>query len=320
MAMNRRRFIGQLAAALTYCSARGKDDGCGKPIGPATCNPPYPLKKVNVVFHGLFAFIIGPQNIKVITPDNPEHYYCCCSQGNYYEMKDEYTLDGIVTNNPPIDPGTIDKTKNTVLSAGDNRFTLDQVDQGKKSYCSITLPFPNASGMLPFRAISRPQIKFPDKYSQQIMAQTLPLIQSLTYDVADPTNVVLRPVDCRSRYQRLIAYPCSEIVNLHIFSEPECEVTQHHAEEAFNQMAALIHPNLADLTCTVVTQGLPTLDDPTNVPGLLPEDCTTLEERVEPGLCTDWYWSWFKIKHKRKEHNPTGGIQIANCMNLLVTP
>ena len=299
MKVNRRFFFVGLGASAFTSAAQ--------PMWSSTLPAPS-LTRINLIFHGLFTFVLTDNGISVLTPNNDEHKYCYLGRGGYVPMWGQYSLKGVNSTNP-TKPNP-DLTFNAVVTAKNCGFDVSDVDKDKKSVCTLGLPLPNKkSDMAPLRFAPADLFYVYGKYAP-VTAKAFPMIQVLSYDV-DPmnaSNVTLERTSPSNYYKSWKPYlgSGSKVENLHIFAEPDSDVLDCHAELAFSSMVSMIHANVADMLVrlkpSTTPPGLPPPTDPTNVDGLTADEESTLEER----------------QRQIKEKNPTGGIRIVNCMNLIV--
>jgi hypothetical protein len=268
------------------------------------------LKRINLVFHGLFTFVIKATGIQAITPPNDDHKFCYLGRSGYVSMGDQYWLEGAKVSTP-TQPNPDTKT-NAVMIAKDCGFTTDDVDLGQTRAFLISLPRLNSpKDMAPLRGIPIGSIYINGTYKPKDYKPgdpiTYPMIQVISYDVdpASADKVILRS-NSPSSFPSWQPYLGSgaEIENLHIFAEPGTPVSDCHAQTAFGSMAAMIHPKMGDLLIRrKVTASAPKPDQDTGIDGISPEEENTLQERNQI----------LPVGAK-----PEGGIRVVNCMNLIV--
>ena len=147
-------------------------------------------------------------------------------------------------------------------------------------------------------AVMSSQIYVYGKYAKYVKTTKFPLIQVFSYEVADASQIVL---DAGTPANSWSPYLGAQTANLHIFAEPPTAVTPYHAQEAFSQLATLVHANLSDMMTRVWPDSPPPAPDTdTQVTDLWPEDEKTLEERAIP------------------DPQVSAGIRVVNCMNMII--
>lgn len=254
-------------------------------------NTPHNLQ-LNVVFHGLFAYIINHDHIEVLAPQVDEHAYKAGTWGKEFRLKETavYQLQGIHAekNAPPLDV-----RNNLVLK---NITTIDR--SPAKLFCSFILPLPKQ--IVGLRMVqSAPQRPiFLGSAAAQLKTTAVPLIQTFIYQIDDVRRLRLND----SGWQPEIIN--QQVVNLHIWAEPDVEMAElstTHAVQGFSQLLALF-PGV-DLQLAFSTGAAP--DTKTQVLSLNGWEERTLIER---------YQLLFPPAPKRKKK----GAEIANCIGLVV--
>jgi hypothetical protein len=254
--------------------------------------------------------VIKDNGILVVTPDVKDHKYCYLGLGGYIPMGSQYSLEGVKVSNPT--KPTPDMTLNAIMIAADCGFKTSDVPS-KQPACSFSLPLPDLNGMGPLRGIPSGGVDVSGTYQPKNVAK-YPMIQVISYAV-DPANadkVILRsssPGSYPSWQPFLGAGSTSgtgaQIENLHIFAEPSKAVSDHHAEKAFKKMVEMVHPKIADLRIKRKSMtSAPAPDNPTYINGIAPDEENSLQER--------------NLVLNTATAIPSGGIQIVNCMNLII--
>jgi hypothetical protein len=252
------------------------------------------LNRLNLIFHGLFGFIMGDK-IQVVTPDFDEHAFYYLERSVYKPLSKTYTL-----NTAGLDMSSrisrVPDALNVVLKPSDCGFTLNEAGQNGSPRCRLILPKPSAmKGLRSLDNMTSHSVWFIGGYYDKIKANKIPLVQVLSYIVTDPSQVVLQGPTSNDKWT---PYPYARTSNLHLFAEPRGDVAPDHAEKAFQALATLIHGNLANLKCTLWPQTDPAPVEETGIQDLWPEDERCLQERL---IST-----------------PRAGIRIVNCMSLVV--
>jgi hypothetical protein len=215
---------------------------------------------LNVIFHGLWAYVFHATGIRALTPSIDEHVLKAGTYGTELRLKEgkTYVLEGV---NPAAQAPAIDATSNVVLTG------LTRVDL-TKLFCSIDLPFPDQ--MIPFRFLNNPV--FNGSTANLLQATKVPDVQVLTYRFDDVKKLTLgRNLSWEPYFQAQ-----TRTVNLHIFAQPETSVgASDHLNMAGGELVGMF-PEVDLQPLHADPPDLPT--DP-GIRGVNKDDVKTLQER-----------------------------------------
>lgn len=272
-------------------SLHAQDNQGSVPAG----NDPGQLQ-LNVVFHGLFSYIIWPDHIEVLTPQVDQHVYKAGSWGKEFRLKESSTYQLLGVHKEPSAP-VIDLRNNMVLQK------IVNIDRSQsRLFCSFTLPFPKKVEGLRRAMAVRQQPFFSGAAAAQMAPNSLPLIQVFTYQIDDIRQLSLGDF---SLWQPELD-KTTRTVNLHIWAEPEVSMIGSaqaaHAPDAFIRLMKLF-PDV-DLRLEFGPGAPP--DKATGIKGMNSWEENTLLERTQllfPPAAT---------------HTLHKGAEIANCVGLIV--
>jgi len=251
-------------------------------------------QKLNVVFHGMFAFIFWNDHIEVLAPEEDDHMYRAGSWGRERRLREGgvYALDGVTPSKTPI---RLDPTKNLVLS----RLTNINRDP-RILFCSFTFPLPESMTGLRHVKLEPARSLFGGAASKSVSITTLPLIQVFTYQVGDFAKLRFNPLPLWT------PTPGPQgIANLHVWGESDSVFTEDdrdHPMRGFEQLTSLF-PDL-DLQLLYST-GAP-MDGSVQVPGMEVWEQATLRERSRL-----MFGGLMPLSGER-------GAEVTNCLNALI--
>lgn len=249
--------------------------------------------QLNVVFHGLFSYIIWPDHVEVLAPQVDEHVYKAGSWGKEFRLREGvvYRLEGVHAEARIPD---IDVRNNLVLTK------ISNIDHSSaKLYCSLILPMPQQ--MIGLRRAYPPpkQPAFQGKALSGTNPDSIPLVQTLVYKVEGQPNL-------GKEFPWVSEDKGSGTINLHIWAEPEIDTTgmsPSHASQAFSHLMSLF-PDL-DLQLAFGASASP--DKSTLVRGLKPWEERSLVER-----------SQLLFPPKRRNLKIDRGTEVSNCVGMIV--
>jgi len=253
-----------------------------------------PSQKLNVVFHGMFAFITWPDGIEVLAPNEEDHVYKAGAWGRERRLCEGcvYTLTGVVphSNRPELNP-----SENLVVR------NLRQINRDPEVlFCSMRLPFPESLEGLRRVQLHDDRPIFGGAAADQIVASSLPLVPVLTYAVDDLARVAFDPLPM------WVAEPgANGIANLHVWAESDCFFTEDerdHPIRGFEQLIRLF-PGL-DLQLLYSTGAARDAEVP--VPGMQDWEQATLRERSR------------LLYGIPQDPNGGRGAEVTNCLALNV--
>ena len=232
------------------------------PAPPTPANAP----RLNVIFHGLFAFIISSRDIEVLAPQVDDHVYKAGAWGNEMRLKEgfEYELEGVrpASAVPPIDPNA-----NIIVHTAPG-FKRDK----SKLFCSIKFPLPDQIVGLR-RVTVDPRTMFNGKAATQLKCTKIPLVLVFTYAL-DPN----KPLSLGKGLPWQPTRNAVKTVNLHVWAESEAlqsPLTMTHPMLPFTQLVGLF----PWLDLKMISSATADPDPQTNVRGLDPFEERTLKER-----------------------------------------
>jgi hypothetical protein len=163
---------------------------------------------LNIIFHGLFAFVRTDECIEVLAPHLANHDYRAGTLQQEIPLTGghSYCLEGVL------------RTTKNVRFPADNMAVLEDFQVinrgGNALHCSIYLPFPLRIGTLrpvPLRGVEF----FQGADASRITAKELPLLHVLTYNFEDHERVGLGGIQWTGQLD-----PGRGTMNLHVFAEP----------------------------------------------------------------------------------------------------
>jgi hypothetical protein len=267
----------------------------GRQSSAATSNDLGQLQ-LNVVFHGLFSYIIWPDHIEVLTPQVDQHVYKAGNWGKEFRLKESLTYQLSGVRREPAAP-SVDLRNNIILRK------ITNIDRSpSRLFCSFTLPFPKSMTGLRRAMAVRQQPFFSGAAAANIAPDSLPLLQVLTYQIDDVRQLNLGAA--------FLWKPeidnTTHTVNLHIWAEPEVAMIDalqaEHAPDAFIRLMKLF-PDV-DLHLAFGPGAPP--DKSTGIKGMNSWEENTLLERTQ---------LLFPRALTNKTHK---GAEVANCVGLIV--
>jgi len=198
------------------------------------------LKKLNVVFHGTFLFVVRPNDIEVLIPKVSMHAYYAGSwkAGGLHplEQGSTYTLDLHEDAPPPAyPPAKFEENKNIFF---DERPRGDDPTLRR-----LILPrHPNHIHTLQCLKLEKNNfVHRSDDASVEIPPKVLGLIHVLTFDLhgSEPPSIDELP-----KWEPLPGIDAS-IANLHIFADPPSLMTAMQNGKMSSESPALRHPTEA---------------------------------------------------------------------------
>jgi len=233
-------------------------------VVPWELSPPADPSKVNLIFHGLFAFIVwkNTKYIQAIAPVVDDHSYMAggkalaslmpLAKGQTYELKG--VKDG------KMSPG-FDDTKNSVFEK------INDIDI-RQSYCQINLPFPDA--VYGLRAV--PKQSGCDFYTKapklKHKPDELPLIHVLSYTLSSDMPSI-------DGLNGVVMDKTASWYNLHLRAEPKIEINAMPGFNSLNKLFPELNAQLAGCYDNFYSRPDPAFPD-----GLSIEDECTLPELI----------------------------------------
>lgn len=252
--------------------------------------------QLNVVFHGMFAFVVFPDHIEAIAPDISDHVYKAGAWAHEMRLGQgvSYSLSGVSTDAPPV---ALDPASQVVLSG------VSKINTSSSTvFCVLNLPMPDKIVGLRRAKPAPGRPVFAGKAAGTIRATSFPLLETFVYRISD-----MQKLGLGHAFEWQPEITSQGTVNLHIWAEPEVNMDPEeqaaHPSNAFNRLMALF-PGI-DLRIEFGVGTAP--DATTNVRGLEPWEESTLLERSElimpPGS---------KTKTRSR------GSEIDNCIAMFV--
>lgn len=183
-------------------------------------------RKLTIYFHGPFAFVLHSGNIVALTPRVATHAYKLSIDGKEgYFPGGTYNLDKVTGGS--YKPA-IDKSSNAVIEAA--HFGIQAIDPKKRSYCSITLPFPHR--FTPVQLLhADPVFSGPAGDELNSYVRQVPNIVAFDYDVSN---------DEAPRIEGLMKPDLpGNRTSLHLISEPIQMMGEEHTVAAFKALVDL---------------------------------------------------------------------------------
>lgn len=247
--------------------------------------------QLNVVFHGLFSYIIWPDHVEVLVPMVDDHVYKAGTWGREFRLREGvvYHLDGV---HAEARIPEIDMRNNLVLTK------VSKIDRSpERIFCSFILPLPRQ--IIGLRLASSPpnHPTFQGKALNGTNPDSIPLVQAMIYSVESQPNL-------GKKFPWVPEDNGSGAINLHIWAEPEVDMPEgSHPMQAFSRLMA-IFPDV-DLQLAFGASALP--DKATHVRGLKPWEERSLVERS-------------KLLFPPKPQKPaiSKGTEVSNCVGMIV--
>jgi hypothetical protein len=224
-------------------------------------------QKLNLIFHGMFAFVIWRDHIEVLAPEEEDHVYKAGAWGRERRLRQGgvYTLQGA---NPGAKRPALNPKENLVLS------NLTQIERDPETlFFSVILPFPESMTGLRRVKLDSTRRLFGGAASSTVSATSLPLVQVMTYAIDDVTKLCFPPLPVW-----LPKPDGHSFLNLHIWAESDSFFTdaeRDHPIRGFERLTRLF-PGL-DLQLLYST-GAP-MDGSVQIPGMEVWEQATLRER-----------------------------------------
>jgi hypothetical protein len=185
---------------------------------------------LNVIFHGLFAFVYTDECIEVLIPKFQQQKVCAETPTVGYSLTqgNTYTLTGVSL------------ARSAVRFPRDETAVLENfrvINRGANAlFCSIYLPRPPRISTL--RKVRTNTNFFQGATAAKIVTKTLPLIHVLTYDFTDDASVRLEDFEVGGHG----ALSQRRTLNLHVFSETTSSAgpAAHHIPETFHTFRSLV--------------------------------------------------------------------------------
>jgi hypothetical protein len=285
-----------IVVALSLFAAAQISDHPGV-AAPAPSQPTALAPNLNVIFHGLFAFVVWSDHIEVLAPQVDDHAYKAGSWGNEVRLKEGkiYELTGV---RPASAVPAIDPTTNVVL---------DKVDNIKREqsnlFCSIKFPLPAAIKSLRRLSAADSSKMFGGNAAAHLQCRQVPLLEVFVYPIDSLKNLSLG--------NDLPWQPSmngDKTVNLHVWAEPEAMLSPMpgaHSMKAFNQLMALF----PDLDLKLNSSGKAPPEAQTNIRGMSVVEQKTLRER-SPVIT---------VVPANKAKGPSGGgAEVTTCLPLII--
>jgi hypothetical protein len=188
-------------------------------------------RQLNLVFHGLFGYVIWPDRIEVLAPDVNDHVYKAGTWGKELRLKQgtTYRLGGVVAS---ATSPAIDRKNNLVFR------TISEIDRSpSKIFCSFSLPLPASMSGLRHAPNTKARPFFSGPASANLAIDSLPMIQTLVFHVQD-----IHQLGFGTALSWTPQIAKDGTVNLHIWAEPDADPGEphpNHAPMAFNQLMSL---------------------------------------------------------------------------------
>lgn len=184
--------------------------------------------RLNVLFHGLFAFVTWDNYIEVLVPDVPDHVFLAGAWKEEQELRADHTYRLLGVESRPLAMMTFDPENNAVV------YNAGQIDH-RIERCRLLLPVPDR--VWPLRCMLQND---PGEFfsCNEIRAKKLPIVTALTYDGLEGTPSL------GSLWKPSAA---SRAMNLHVWAEPNHAVADSHAYAALKRFKALFPDRCLDL-------------------------------------------------------------------------
>jgi hypothetical protein len=183
--------------------------------------------KLNVVFHGLWAYEIRDNGIYAHTSKQQDHVVRAGKWVPEFDLKENmrYELKGIKKDSKPI---RFDDTTNAI-------FKGKKLSDPAGIYCTVMLPPPLENFSL--RPISFATTPYLGRSAGLINSKKIAIVQVFTYEVDGA--VELTESDGNATQRNLSFDLPQPITNLYFYAQPPGVVQPGHFEEAFGKLAGL---------------------------------------------------------------------------------
>lgn len=182
--------------------------------------------QLNVLFHGLFAFVTWENYIEVLVPDVPNHVFLAGAWKKERELESDRTYRLLGMKSRPLAMMNFNPENNAVV------HNAGQIDH-RLEKCRLLLPVPDRVWALRCELKNDPGEFFS---CNEIQAKKLPLVTALTYNSLEGAP---------SLGSLWSAAPGT--TNLHVWSEPNHPVDDTHAYVALKRFKALFPDHCLDL-------------------------------------------------------------------------
>jgi hypothetical protein len=233
-------------------------------------------KRLNVLFHGLFAFVFWDHCVEVLAPIVDDHVYKAGTWMFERRLREgcNYRLLG-ATDCGAMPPSTPCPTKNPTLTH------FESIDRSSgKLFCSFILPFPDCH--YPMRGVDADQGKpFFCGTDSTGLSTTVTTVQGFGYSYDEISKLSLAD---KAPWETLSWMPQVNgdgYVNLHVWAEPEFDLTKelNHIPMAFKNLTGLIQT--LDLR-TQNNKKIPYSNDAPPMDGVSAFELKGLFERLPP--------------------------------------
>lgn len=214
--------------------------------------------QLNVVFHGLWAYVVGEEGIDAYTVQDPDHVFLA---GNWLDEQPipagDYELLGVEEGSASV----FSDQENPVVRA---KINMDD----SATHCSISLPLPreiHSKRKFPTAGLA----VFEGADAAGINPAEIAMVHVLVYDFEDPGSLEIDRLDWQP-----VMNPDERTVNLHLFAQEPSKVAADHYIHAYRKLAGSFGLDISPIS----TSNVP-VDNPTGIDGLPPEQEGDLIER-----------------------------------------
>jgi len=299
--ISRREAVGTLVALP---SARLLKSLGIKPTMLGNTEVPTTVTTLNVVFHGLFAFVLwnNSKYIQAIAPIVSNHSYLVGGQAlaslQPLGQGQRYTLNGVTAGN--MSTG-FDPSKNSVFG------NIHQIDF-RQSHCEILLPFPDTVSLLRVVPMQSGCDFYKTAPTLTQKPTSLPLIHVFSYTLGTTSKPTLNPLTALNMDTTASFY------NLHLRAEPKVDMAG--GPVGFASLDLLFPELQAQLnSCYDSYYASPDTSFP---PGLSAMDECTLEELISNQCPPPPTMDTLDSKSaKSAKHYPFDG-KLVNCHSVVI--
>lgn len=271
MAVHSRRDLLKGAMSLSLAALGMSSSDVTQPPGAAP--PRNSVPTLNVIFHGLFAFVLGENSIQAIAPDVDGHVYGAGLWRRETPMAKDagpYALENI----KPQNLQAIDETSLPLLSAQD--YGITGIDPDGQSRIIVHLPMPAEIRPLARMRILRGEELFSGLGSDRVNGKLKQVAEAHAFIYRFRSKEELYSADLTLGGKSLIPQIATarmtsrESMNIHVFAESVFDLGSDHPRRVFNALKSLL-PGLTLTLNQIAPCELPSCRTPyvPDAPGLV---------------------------------------------------
>jgi len=251
-------------------------------------------KTLNLIIHGLCAFVEQDHHVDIIFPAMPEHTFAAGSwrREMMLDQGETYRLFGVRGENE-----LPDECGECVISQKKSGISL--IDPEGDTFCTVRVPMPKE--MRPVRSMVKEGDIALDFFVGEAVNQNklhpsrIPIVYGLRYKIDNLSEVSLGEF-----WSPDLSEEPKKSINLHIWAEPACNIQRNHVSEGFRSLVGM----------------LPELDL-----AIHPRWDVDLPDTTIPAFPPDLSENEKELLRQRCQIEPPGGLlvtKLRNCLSIVV--